>query len=101
MIGGSLGVALSTAVFQLYARNDIVNTLNAPVQADVDHLMDALTGTVNVDAVASLLGPSARAQISILFDNAVAAAMWPSIIAAVIGVVTSVVLLKRRTSTVP
>jgi predicted MFS family arabinose efflux permease len=96
MIGGALGVALSTAVFQLYARNDIVNTLNVPLQSDIDHLLDALTGTVNVDSVAQLQGPSARAQIAILFDDAVAAAMWPSVIGAVAGIAIAIALLKRR-----
>ena len=96
MIGGSLGVAVGTAIFQSSARSDLQGLLPTPSPETVDKILSALTGGISVDDIASLVPGDAGQLITDVFDSAVGVAMWPSIAVSLIGVVVAIVLLRGR-----
>jgi len=98
MIGGSLGVAISTAVFQNVARSDAGSIIPGftPDAGAIDTILSVLTGGAAVDVLKAVVPGDAQAFITRLFDDAIGAAMWPSIISAVIGVVIALWLLRGR-----
>jgi len=98
MIGGSLGVAVGTAIFQSSARSDLQGLLPTPSPEIVDKILSALTGGISVDDIASLVPGDAGQLITDVFDSAVGVAMWPSIAVSLIGVVVAIVLLRGRPS---
>lgn len=97
MIGGSLGVAVGTAVFQSSARADLQALLSSPSTETLDKILSALTGGISIDQIASLVPGDAQRLITDVFDKAVGVAMWPSIVVSLIGVVVAIVLLRGRT----
>ena len=101
MIGGSLGVAVSTAVFQNFARGDAGQIVAGftPDAATMELIMSVLTGGAAVSALAGIV-PDPVAYVVRLFDDSIGAAMWPSIIASVFGVVLAVWLLRGRSTVV-
>lgn len=97
MIGGSLGVATSTAVFQT-AAGDQLRRLLASIASDaaaVGRFLDVLTGSVSVDSLKDI-ADHPQTIVTQAFDAAVARAMWPSIICAVVGVAVALFLLGGR-----
>ena len=98
MIGGSLGVAVGTAVFQSDARHQLTEALSvAQLTPDqITTLMAILTGGVRLEDVAPDIPPNARELIVMVFDRAVGLAMWPSIAVSVIGVIVAIALLRGR-----
>ena len=96
MIGGSLGVAVGTAIFQSSARSDLQGLLPTPSPETVDKILSALTGGISVDDIASLVPGDAGQLITDVFDSAVGVAMWPSIAVSLLGVVVAIVLLRGR-----
>ena len=103
MIGGSLGVAVGTAIFQSDARSTLADLLGTAKlsPADFDKILSALTGGVRVEDITSLIPGNAQQVITSAFDSAVAAAMWPSIIVSLIGAVVAMVLLRGRSPQAP
>lgn len=103
MIGGSLGVAISTMVFQLTARGDAGSLVPGfiPTSDQIEQIMSVLTGT-SIDVITSMLkqfGIDPQVYVTSLFDGAVGAAMWPSIIVGIIGAIVAGLLLRRRRPT--
>lgn len=96
MIGGSLGVAISTAVFQSSARSQLESLLSSPTAETLTKVMSALSGGISVNDIAQLVPGDAQQLISDVFDKAVGLAMWPAIIASLIGVVVAIILLRGR-----
>jgi hypothetical protein len=107
MIGGSLGVAAATAVFQGKAGNIFdekwgAGSLNFLKQysvgraEDVKHLLDFMTGSFMPDGLTktSSIYLQAKELVSGVFVTSAGQAMWVASGAALIGIVTSVVLLK-------
>ena len=96
MIGGSLGVAVGTAVFQTDARDQIIERVSGATSDTVDKILSVLTGGIRIDDVASLIPGDAQALITDVFDAAVGVAMWPTIAVSLIGVVVAIVLLRGK-----
>ena len=96
MIGGSLGVAVGTAVFQSSARGQLESILSNPPAETLAKVLDVLTGGLTLDDVASLIPGDARAVITEVFDAAVGMAMWPTIVVSLIGVIVAIVLLRGK-----
>jgi EmrB/QacA subfamily drug resistance transporter len=98
MIGGSLGVAASTAIFQTSARNELELLLASanPDKAMIDQFLDVMTGSVSIDSVKDIPGIDAQQVVTQAFDVAVAHALWPSILCGAFGVVIAVVLLRHK-----
>ena len=96
MIGGSLGVAVGTAVFQSSARSQLESILSSPPAETLAKVLDVLTGGLSIDAVSSLLPGDARQVITEVFDAAVGTAMWPTIAVSLIGVIVAIVLLRGK-----
>lgn len=96
MIGGSLGVAVGTAVFQTDARDQIAERISGATSDTIDKILSVLTGGVQLDDAASLIPGDARAFITDVFDAAVGVAMWPTIAVSLIGVVVAIFLLRGK-----
>jgi EmrB/QacA subfamily drug resistance transporter len=98
MIGGSLGVAISTAVFQNVARGDAGRIVPGftPDATAIDTILSVLTGGAAIDVLASIVPGDAQAFVTRLFDDAIGAAMWPSIVSAIIGVIIALWLLRGK-----
>jgi predicted MFS family arabinose efflux permease len=96
MIGGSLGVAVGTAVFQTDARDQIIERVSGATTETVDKVLAVLTGGLQLEDVASLLPGDAGQIITDVFDAAVGIAMWPTIAVSLIGVVVAIVLLRGK-----
>jgi len=96
MIGGSLGVAVGTAVFQTSARSQLETMLNSPPAETLSKVLDVLTGGLRLDDIASLIPGDARKLITDVFDAAVGQAMWPTIAVSLIGVIVAIVLLRGK-----
>ncbi len=96
MIGGSLGVAVATAVFQTDARSQVTSLLNSPTSDTMEKVISTLTGGLSVKEITSLVPGDAQDFINQVFEQAVARAMWPSIAMSLIGVVVAMVLLRQR-----
>ncbi|MGI9197950.1 MAG: MFS transporter [Candidatus Nanopelagicales bacterium] len=98
MIGGSLGVAVCTAVFQGSARSTVESLLASmsPSPDTLNTILSALTGGVSVADIAALVPGDAQEFITTVFDTAVGVAMWPPIIVSVIGVIIAALLLRRK-----
>lgn len=94
MIGGSLGVAVGTAVFQSSARDRLAQILPMPSAESVDRVLSVLTGGVRLEDVASLIPGDAQGLITDVFDSAVGLAMWPTIVVSLIGVAVAIVLMR-------
>jgi EmrB/QacA subfamily drug resistance transporter len=96
MIGGSLGVAASTAIFQSSATDELQLLLASanPDQATIDQYLNVLTGSVSVDSLPTIQGVDSQAVVTQAFDAAIAHAMWPSILCGVVGIVVSVLLMR-------
>jgi len=98
MIGGSLGVAASTAVFQT-AVGERLQALLASLNPDdliIERFLAVITGSVSVESLSDLDGIDPQAIVVQAFDAAVARAMWPSIGFALLGVLVAVVLMRER-----
>ena len=98
MIGGSLGVAVGTAVFQSDARNKLGEVLSGanPSPELISKILSVLTGGTRLEDVAGDIPGNAPQLITEVFDAAVGAAMWPSIALSVVGVIIAAVLLRGR-----
>jgi EmrB/QacA subfamily drug resistance transporter len=96
MIGGSLGVAVGTAVFQTDARNQVIERIGGATSETVDKVLGVLTGGIQLDDVASLIPGDAQQVITDVFDAAVGVAMWPTIVVSLIGVAVAIVLLRGK-----
>jgi len=98
MIGGSLGVAASTAVFQTAVGEQLRSLLASlsPEELVVERFLAVITGSVSVESLSDIVGIEPQKIVVQAFDAAVARAMWPSIVFAVLGVVVAVVLMRER-----
>lgn len=96
MIGGSLGVAVGTAVFQTDARDQIIERISGATSDTIDKVLSVLTGGIKLDDVASLIPGDARQLITDVFDASVGVAMWPTIAVSLIGVAVAIVLLRGK-----
>ena len=96
MIGGSLGVAVGTAVFQSSARSQLESILTNPPAETLAKVLDVLTGGRKLEDVASLIPGDGGQVITEVFDTAVGLAMWPTIILSLIGVIVAIVLLRGK-----
>jgi len=96
MIGGSLGVAVGTAVFQSSARDQLQSILSNPPAETLAKVLDVLTGGLQLKDVASLIPGDGQRVITDVFDSAVGMAMWPTIAVSLIGVIVAIVLLRGR-----
>jgi len=98
MIGGSLGVAVGTAVFQTDARSTLAEVLSEgnPSPNLITEIMSVLTGGTRLADVAPDIPGNAQQLIIEVFDQAVGVAMWPSIAVSVLGVIIAAVLLRGR-----
>jgi predicted MFS family arabinose efflux permease len=96
MIGGSLGVAVGTAVFQSSARDQLQSILSNPPAETLAKVLDVLTGGLQLKDVASLIPAPGQKVITDVFDSAVGMAMWPTIAVSLIGVIVAIVLLRGR-----
>ena len=96
MIGGSLGVALGTAIFQTRARVELEHLLQPydPSYKQLGEYLDVLTGSAKAADIIPAAGMDVTATVTKAFDVAVAYAMVPSVITAVIGVGVAVLLLR-------
>lgn len=94
MIGGSLGVAVGTAVFQSDARRQIESLLGSVPEASVEKVLAVLTGGATLDDLAGLIPDNAAKVITEIFDAAVGAAMWPTIAVSLVGIVLATTLLR-------
>lgn len=98
MIGGSLGVALATAIFQTRARVELEHLLQPydPSFKQLGQYLDVLTGSARAADIVPAAGMEVAATVTKAFDVAVAYAMVPSVITAVIGVGVAVLLLRGK-----
>ena len=98
MIGGSLGVALGTAIFQTRARVELEHLLQPydPTYKQLGEYLDVLTGSAKAADIIPAAGMDVTATVTRAFDVAVAYAMVPSVITAVIGVGVAVLLLRGK-----
>jgi hypothetical protein len=96
MIGGSLGVAVGTAVFQSSARDQLQSILSDPPAETLAKVLDVLTGGRQLRDVAALIPGDGQKVITDVFDSAVGMAMWPTIAVSLIGVIVAIVLLRGR-----
>ncbi|MGI9116416.1 MAG: MFS transporter [Gaiellales bacterium] len=96
MIGGSLGVALATAIFQTRARVELTHLLEKhdPSFKQLGEFLDVLTGSARAADIVPAAGEHVDAIVTKAFDVAVAYAMIPSVVTAVIGVGVAVLLLR-------
>jgi EmrB/QacA subfamily drug resistance transporter len=103
MIGGSLGVAVGTAIFQTRARYELERLLDIRDPADrlISSFVDVLTGSESVGDLEVPAGVDADAVVTKAFDVAVAYAMLPSLLFAVLGVGLAVLLLRGRAPSPP
>ena len=98
MIGGSLGVALGTAIFQTRARLELERMLQPydPTFKQLSEYLDVLTGSAKAADIIPAAGMDVTATVTRAFDVAVAYAMVPSVISAVIGVGVAVLRLRGK-----
>ena len=98
MIGGSLGVAMGTAIFQTRARVELGQLLQPydPSMRQLGEYLDVLTGSAKAADIVPAAGMDVMATVTKAFDTAVAYAMIPSLVTAVIGVGVAVVLLRGK-----
>lgn len=96
MIGGSLGVAVGTAVFQSSARHQLESILTNPPAETLAKVLDVLTGGRKLEDVASLIPGDGGQVITEVFDTAVGLAMWPTIVLSLVGVIVAIVLLRGK-----
>ncbi len=100
MIGGALGVAAASAIFQSRARFEL-NSLLAPYKPSSETLgryLDVMTGSVNVTDIIPAAGEDVMATVTKAFDVALAYAMLPSVLVAVLGAGLAVLLLRDKPS---
>jgi len=101
MIGGALGVAASTAVFQIGARSslaDVIKNANlpvAPTEAQFESFLAVLTGGPGLDDLLKAY-PQVQEAIITVFNQAVGHAMVPSIVVSAIGAVLAIWLLRGK-----
>ncbi|MEI6447502.1 MAG: MFS transporter [Actinomycetes bacterium] len=112
MIGGSLGVAAATAVFQGKAGgifkgeltdgtlDFIPRSYSVSESADLKHLLDFMTGSFRPDVSPDLFD-RVKAITDAAFVSGAGAAMWVAAGAAIIGTITSVVLLRGSHGSAP
>jgi hypothetical protein len=98
MIGGSLGVALGTAIFQTRARVEVEHLLQQydPSLKQLGQFLDVLTGSAKASDIIPMGGMDVSKMVTQAFDVAVAYAMVPSVITAVLGVGVAVLLLRGK-----
>lgn len=94
MIGGSIGIAASTAVFQNVARRDIADTTGASDQSAIENLFQVLMGALDPSKIIANVPGGIQAFITKVFDAALGSAIWLSIAASVLGVVLALWLLR-------
>ncbi len=100
MIGGALGVAVASAIFQSRARFEL-NSLLAPYKPSSETLgryLDVMTGSANVTDIIPAAGEDVMSTVTKAFDVALAYAMLPSVIVAVLGAGLAVLLLRGKSS---
>jgi len=98
MIGGSLGVAAGTAIFQTTVRRDVASELDAlgiPA-ARAGEILDVITGSRTIESLTDVDLGQATEVIHRAFNLGLAHAMWPLILTAALGIVVALLLLKGR-----
>lgn len=98
MIGGSLGVAASVAIFQSSARTHFQDLLGG-VQAtgdEIARMLSVLTGALRPAVLDPLLGARTQQVVEETFRAAVGSAMWLLVAASLVGILTTWWLLVRR-----
>jgi hypothetical protein len=99
MIGGSLGVAAGTAIFQTTVRRDVASDLEslgiAPDKAG--EILDVITGSRTIQSITDIDLGQATEIVHRAFNLGLAHAMWPSILTAALGIVVAVLLLRGET----
>lgn len=94
MVGGSLGVALTTVVFQVSAAADVSASEPELGPQDVSDVLGVLTGALDAAQLPSLLGERAQQVVLAIFDQAAAMALIPSVAAAALGAALAAALLR-------
>lgn len=97
MIGGSLGVAAATAIFQSSARSEFTSLAGA-VRVSGDELarvLQVLTGSVPSRVLEPLLGARVEAVVLQTFRTAVGSSMWLMVGAGIAGLLSTWWLLIR------
>lgn len=102
MIGGALGVAVCSAVFQVSSRanlDSLIATVKPPVtptDAQYESFLSVLSGGSGIEELTKAY-PEVQKAITYVFDSAVGDAMWPCIAVAAIGAVLAIWLLRGVT----
>ena len=96
MIGGSLGVALATAIFQSRARLELSGLLAQydPSPDKLARYLNVLTGSAREGDIIPAAGEQVHAIVARAFDLAIAYAIVPSVVTSVLGVGVAVLLLR-------
>jgi len=97
MIGGSLGVATSVAIFQSSAQSHFQDALGAVTATgdQIGRMLSVLTGALRPAVLDGLLGTRTQQVVEDTFRAAAGSAMWLLVAAAAVGIVTSWLLLVR------
>ena len=99
MIGGSIGVALATAVFQRVASSSLEEKISAAPATFTGRtetsLLDVLTGSQTPVG----LSPAVTDAVDAAFEAAAGDAMFVGLAAAVVGFILAVVLLRPKPGT--
>ena len=95
-------MAASAAVFQAVARSSLTSLVASlqppihPTEDQFEQFLGVLTGGTGLQTLEATY-PKVQDAVVSVFDSAVGAAMWPSIIASVIGAGLAVWLLRGVT----
>jgi len=95
MIGGSLGVASLTAVFQHSSESKLRELVAGAGPRLLADMKDVLTGAKSVTELSLPSGIRARETIDAIFDYALANAMWVAAAISIVGAVACFFLMRR------
>jgi EmrB/QacA subfamily drug resistance transporter len=95
MIGGSLGVAALTAVFQNSSESKLRDFVSNPGPELLAKMKDVLTGAKSVTELNLPGGVRAQETIDLIFDYALANAMWVAAALSLVGAVACFFLMRR------
>lgn len=95
MIGGSLGVAALTAVFQNSAESKLSDFVANPAPELLARMKDVLTGARTVTEIRLPGGARAQDAIDAIFDYSLANAMWVAAALSLAGAVACFFLMRR------
>lgn len=95
MIGGSLGVAALTAVFQNSSESKLRDFVANPGQELLATMKDVLTGAKSITEIRLPAGTGAQDAIDAIFDYSLANAMWVATAISILGAVACFFMMRR------